>query len=127
MLVRDLMNDDPATITPSAGLDEALALMAGRKHRHLMVLNDAGDLVGVVSDQDMAMVYDPDDMTATRWQEITVGEVMTRHPVSIGSGAPVKEAAKILLKFAVTALPVVDNGQLVGVLSDRDFTRHFAQ
>jgi CBS domain-containing protein len=52
---------------------------------------------------------------------------MTAQPVTIGSGAPVREAARLLLKAAVSALPVIDNGQLVGVLSDRDFTRHFAQ
>ena len=84
-------------------------------------------MVGILSDQDMSMVYDPWQMTETRWKTITVKEVMSPNPVTIGSNATIEEAARILLREAVSALPVVDNGQLVGALSDRDFTRHFAQ
>jgi acetoin utilization protein AcuB len=73
------------------------------------------------------MYYDPEGMTDERWRGTRVVQIMTAQPVTIGSGAPVREAARLLLKAAVSALPVIDNGQLVGVLSDRDFTRHFAQ
>ncbi|MEE8433849.1 MAG: CBS domain-containing protein [bacterium] len=127
MRVRDLMNTEPAVISPKEGLDKGLALMAARKNRHLMVVDEASNVVGILSDQDMAMVYDPRNMTETRWKAITVEEVMTPNPITIGSNATIEEAAQNLLKEAVSALPVVDNGQLVGALSDRDFTRHFAQ
>ena len=125
MLVRDLMNRDPGTIQPEATLADALELMAARKNRHLIVVE--GDaVVGILSDRDLALYYDPDGMTEERWRQARVQTIMTAGPVTIGSGAPVAEAARILLKEAVSALPVIDNGQLVGVLSDRDFTRHFA-
>ena len=127
MLVRDLMNAGPAVISPREGLDQALALMAEHKNRHLMVVDAATNVVGILSDQDIAMVYDPQEMTQARWKAILVEAVMTRHPVTIGSQASIEAAARMLLKEAVSALPVVDNGQLVGVLSDRDFTRHFAR
>ena len=127
MRVRDLMNTEPAVISPEQGLDKGLALMADRKNRHLMVVDEASNVVGILSDQDMSMVYDPWQMTETRWKTITVKEVMSPNPVTIGSNATIEEAARILLREAVSALPVVDNGQLVGALSDRDFTRHFAQ
>ena len=127
MRVRDLMNTEPAVIPPEQGLDKGLALMADRKNRHLMVVDEASNVVGILSDQDMSMVYDPWQMTETRWKTITVKEVMSPNPVTIGSNATIEEAARILLREAVSALPVVDNGQLVGALSDRDFTRHFAQ
>ena len=127
MRVRDLMNTEPAVISPEQGLDKGLALMADRKNRHLMVVDEASNVVGILSDQDMSMVYDPWQMTETRWKTITVKEVMSPNPVTIGSNATLEEAARILLQEAVSALPVVDNGQLVGALSDRDFTRHFAQ
>ena len=127
MRVRDLMNTEPAVISPEQGLDKGLALMADRKNRHLMVVDEASNVVVILSDQDMSMVYDPWQMTETRWKTITVKEVMSPNPVTIGSNATIEEAARILLREAVSALPVVDNGQLVGALSDRDFTRHFAQ
>ena len=127
MRVRDLMNTEAAVISPKEGLDKALALMAVRKNRHLMVVDEASNVVGILSDQDMSMVYDPLEMTEARWKAITVAEVMTPNPITIGSNATIEEAARNLLKEAVSALPVVDNGQLVGAITDRDFTRHFAQ
>ncbi|MND05776.1 CBS domain protein [compost metagenome] len=45
----------------------------------------------------------------------------------MGSGADLSAAAQMLLKHAVSALPVVDNGGLVGILSEKDFVRHFAK
>ena len=126
MLVRDMMNRSPGTIAPEATLADALQLMAEKKNRHLVVV-ERDEVVGILSDRDLALYYDPDGMTEERWRQAKVRTIMTADPVTIGSGAPVREAARLLLKAAISALPVIDNGQLVGVLSDRDFTRHFAQ
>ena len=126
MLVRDMMNRSPGTVAPEATLAEALRVMADKKNRHLVVV-DRGTVVGILSDRDLAMYYDPSGMTEERWKGVRVKQIMTGNPITIGSGAPIREAARILLKEAVSALPVVDNGELVGALSDRDFTRHFAQ
>lgn len=126
MLVRDMMNRSPGTITPEATLADALQLMAEKKNRHLIVVQ-RDEVIGILSDRDLALYYDPDGMTEERWKQAKVRTIMTANPVTIGSGAPVREAARLLLKAAISALPVIDNGQLVGVLSDRDFTRHFAQ
>jgi CBS domain-containing protein len=126
MLVRDMMNSNPGRIAPGASLADALQMMAEKKNRHLVVV-ERDNVVGILSDRDLAMYYDPEGMTDERWRGTRVVQIMTAQPVTIGSGAPVREAARLLLKAAVSALPVIDNGQLVGVLSDRDFTRHFAQ
>lgn len=126
MLVRDLMNRAPGTLSPDATLDEALHQMAEKKNRHLVVV-EGTEVVGILSDRDLALYYDPEGMTAERWKQVQVRQIMSDDPVTIGSGASVQQAARMLLKEAVSALPVVDNGELVGVLSDRDFTRHFAQ
>lgn len=126
MLVRDLMNQSPGTIGPEATLADALQLMADKKNRHLVVV-EADTVVGIVSDRDLAMFYDPAGMTSERWQQTQVKRLMVSNPVVIGSGSTVGEAARLLLRTAISALPVVDSGQLVGVISDRDFTRHFAQ
>ena len=127
MLVKDFMNQTPATISPKENLSDALELMAQRKSRHLVVLDEGSMVVGMLSDRDLAMYYDPEGMTEDRWKEVSVQKIMSGDPISIGSSAPISEAAKLILKSAVSALAVVDNGILVGVLSDRDFTRHFAQ
>lgn len=126
MLVRDLMNKKPPKLPPGATLADALDTMAREKNRHVVVV-DGAQVVGIVSDRDLAMFYDPAGMTRERWQKSTVGQLMTPNPISVGSGADLAEAAKMLLKHAVSALPVVDNGGLVGILSEKDFVRHFAR
>jgi acetoin utilization protein AcuB len=127
MIVREFMNQAPATIRPNATLAEALQLMADRKVRHLVVVEaEEAAVVGILSDRDMAMFYDPVNMTQERWKQGVVSQLMSKTPVTIGSSAKVEEAARLLLREGVSALPVVDNGQLVGILSDRDFARHFA-
>ena len=127
MIVRDFMNQAPAIIRPTATLAEALQLMADRKSRHVVVVEaQEGAVIGILSDRDMAMFYDPVNMTQERWKQGSVSQLMSKAPVTIGSGAPVEEAARMLLREGVSALPVVDNGQLVGILSDRDFVRYFA-
>lgn len=127
MIVRDIMNQSPATIEQASTLAQALQLMADRKARHLVVMDrGAEEVIGILSDRDMAMYYDPDGMTEERWKQGSVGQLMSKSVVTIGSGARVEEAARMLLKEGVSALPVVDSGQLVGIISDRDFVRYFA-
>jgi len=127
MLVKNFMNASPAVIESDANLSAALKMMAERKNRHLIILDDTKAVTGILSDRDLALFYDPIKMTQERWDEVKVSQIMAKNPVTIGSGATIQEAAKLLLSEAISALAVVDNGALVGVLSDRDFTRHFAQ
>jgi CBS domain-containing protein len=127
MIVREIMNSSPATVRPSATLADVLQLMADRKTRHVVVVDpQEAAVIGILSDRDMAMYYDPGGMTQERWKEGQVQQIMTKSPITIGSSAKVEEAARMLLREGVSALPVVDMGQLVGVLTDREFVRYFA-
>jgi acetoin utilization protein AcuB len=125
MLVRDLMSPDPVTISPDAHLGQALELMGLRKVRHLVVVNEDGKVVGILSDRDLAMYYDPVQMTQERWAATMVKELMTRNPKSIGSGAGIESAARMLVDSGFSGLPVIDSGLLIGFLSDKDFVRSF--
>jgi acetoin utilization protein AcuB len=55
-------------------------------------------------------------------RKVTVGDVMTRHVVSVTSTTSVLSARRLLHTHDVRHLPVVDDGRLVGILSDRDLT-----
>ena len=125
MKVEELMNDDPVSISPDGTLEEALHKMADKKIRHLVVIEDGDNVAGIISDRDLAMFYDPVHMTQERWKKSYVRDLMSTDPVSIGSQAPVEEAAKLLIKLAISALPVVDNGMLTGILSEKDFVKYF--
>jgi acetoin utilization protein AcuB len=127
MKVSDFMNDAPALVKPEDTLDTALKVMADQKTRHLVVMKEGEEVAGIITDGDLAMFYDPANMTAERWAQAKVSDLMTMHPTSIGSHAPIEEAAKLLVKMGVSALPVVENGVLRGILSEKDFVRHFAR
>jgi acetoin utilization protein AcuB len=126
MMVSDFMNPSPATVSEDATLAETLGVMAAQKKRHVVVMQGEEDVAGIVSDSDLAMYYDPVSMTPDKWQQMKVSQMMSPDPVTIGSQAPIEEAAKLLLKTGVSALPVVENGILRGILTETDFVRHFA-
>ena len=127
MKVSDFMNTSPAHVSMEDTLDKALKVMAARKTGHVVVMKDGEDVAGILSDRDLAMYYDPENMTGERWAQAKVSQLMTAHPVSIGSHAPIGEAAKMLLRLGLSALPVVENGTLRGILSEKDFVRHFVR
>ena len=127
MLVRDMMNPSPATVSPSDKLGRALKIMAELKERHVGVVDETERVVGIVSDRDLAMFYDPVNMTEGKWDEAVVSQIMSDDLMMIGSSADIHAASQMLLKSAISALPVVDNGTLIGILSEKDFVRHFAR
>ncbi|MDH4248137.1 MAG: CBS domain-containing protein [Deltaproteobacteria bacterium] len=120
------MNDNPATVSPQDTLAKALATMADHKTRHVVVV-DKDSVVGILSDRDLSIHFNSGNKTQQAWEQMQVAEVMTPRPLTIGSMAEIREAARLLLREAISAMPVVDNGQLAGLLSDRDFTRYFAR
>jgi len=126
MLVSDLMKSNPANVESNATLGVALKKMAEHNCRHLAVVNGA-NVAGILSDRDLALFYDPASMTEQRWEEGKVSDLMTKNPTTIGSQAPLAEAAKLLVKGGFSALLVVDSGELVGILTESDFVRHFAE
>lgn len=126
MNVSQIMNTSPGRIAPKERLRRALDMMAEEKGRHVVVLDDVERVVGILSDRDLAMYYDPVNMTEERWDEATVEQLMSPDPICIGSRTEIQAAAKLLLSSAVSALPVVDNGSLVGIITEKDFVRYFA-
>jgi len=112
-LVRDIMT------TAVIGLGENASLVEAARH---MRLNDIGDVLmlngdevrGILTDRDIvvrALAADRDPATTT------IGEIATRHPVTIGPDEPAAHAVQLMRDGAVRRLPVCDDGHLVGVVS----------
>jgi acetoin utilization protein AcuB len=128
--VGDIMSVSPVTITPSTSVHEAQTLMQQRKIRHLPVLQD-GRLVGMISDRDIRLVLPSPATSLTVWEirhlldKLTVGEVMTYFVMTTAPDCSVTEAVGRMLGHKVGALPVVEDRQVVGILTRTDILRAF--
>lgn len=58
--------------------------------------------------------------------KLTVGEVMTKDPVTVGPGRSARDAARVMLERKIGALPVTEHGRVVGILTETDCLRAFA-
>jgi acetoin utilization protein AcuB len=128
MIVRDVMTPKPITVDPSTPILEARQRMADRRIRHLVVTESAR-VVGIITDRDVRLNLPSPATSLSVWEvnyllaRLTVGEVMTRSVIVIDSERPIAEAARIMVDHKIGALPVVDGGSLVGIVTESDFVR----
>ena len=141
MKVKDVMTREVATVAPSTSLRDAAALLVQRGISGVPVV-DGARVVGVVSERDL--LFKEQQPTETpRWlawaldpmavadrpklEAHTVGEAMTSPALTITSSATVNLAAKTMLGGGVSRLPVVDAGELVGIVTRADLVRAFVR
>ena len=124
LIVRDLMTRDPITLGPEASVAEALQLCRERDIRHVPIV-DKGELVGIVSDRDLTEASPaPDDpnfeetLESIRLEDVMSREVVTAHPQD-----PTGYAAKEMYEKKLDALPVVDDQELLGIVTSTDVMR----
>jgi acetoin utilization protein AcuB len=115
MRVADRMTANPVTVTPSDTLGKAKALMDAGGFRRLPVI-EGGKLVGIITERDLRS--HSGYLDATR-----VSGAMTPSPMTVPSHSSVEDAARLMLEHKVGGMPVVDNGQLVGVVTTSDLLR----
>jgi acetoin utilization protein AcuB len=130
--VRDLMTVSCVTVSPTTPVLEARQLMVEKRIRHLLVTDGPG-LVGIVTDRDIRLNLPSPATSLSVWEinyllaRMTVGTVMTKNVLTIESGREPREAAQILLDHTIGALPVVDHGRLVGIITETDLLRAFVK
>lgn len=128
VIVKDWMISPVITVDASSPISSAHQLMKKNDVRRLPVLHN-DKLVGIVTIGDVREASPSDATTLSIWElnylwaQLTVEKVMTRNPLSISSDMPILEAAEIMLDKKVSGLPVVDNGKLVGILTESDIFR----
>ena len=123
--VHEIMSSDVLSITPTATVLDALRMMAGADVRHLPVV-DNGCLVGIVSDRDLHDFPGTAEISndvVLRHLGSPISAAMTREPRTVSSTSGLDQAVRIMVETKVGALPVVDGGRLVGMLSTIDVLR----
>ena len=126
MTVGDVMTRRPAVAALDTPVREAAALMQSKVVGHLPVVDDAGHLLGIVTDRDLrhaAFVpaladqvgWEPHRVKAPR-----VRDVMSWGPVTAHEDTPLVQAALLMFQRRIGSLPVVTDGRLVGIVTERD-------
>ena len=131
LLVRDIMSAKPLTVDPETQMLEARQRMLERRIRHLVVTENSR-VVGIVTDRDIRLNLPSPATSLSVWEinfllaRLTVREVMTASVLVVDPDRPAAQAARIMLDHKVGALPVIDDGRLVGIVTESDFVRAVA-
>ncbi len=146
--VADVMTHDPIVVRRETPLTEAIKTLAEKRISGLPVVDDAGHLVGTISETDLmwqetgvtppayimfldSVIYLKNPATYERDLHKalgqTVGEVMSDKAISTSPDKPLKDAAKTMRDRKIQRLPVVDaEGQVIGILTRGDIVRAMA-
>ena len=132
MKARDLMTREPLTVNADMPVLDAHRMMLERRIRHLLV-TDGGRLTGMVTDRDVRLNLPSPATSLSVWEvnyllaKMTVGSVMTSSVITVDPNRDVADAARIMLDHKIGALPVVDGGTIIGILTETDIVRAFAK
>ena len=131
MIIRQLMSGGLITVRPETPVLEARDLMAREKIRHLLVTDGGGALAGIVTDRDIRLNLPSQATSLSVWElnhlltKLTVERVMTRSVITVGPDRPARDGAQLMLDRKIGALPVLEDGHLVGIITETDIVRAF--
>lgn len=132
MLVRERMSKPVITVGVDMPIMEALNLMKREKIRRTPVVKK-GKLVGIISDKDLLNASPSDATSLSVWEinyllsQITVNEVMTRDVLTVTESTPIEEAARIMADNKIGGIPVMEEDQVVGLITETDLFKIFLE
>jgi len=122
------MSRSVVTLTTEQTLREAIDLLRSNRIRHLPVVDDS-KVVGIVTDRDVKRAT-PSVVSGVARDEYDrvlattkVAQFMTREPLTVTPKSGLKAAVEIFIERKVGALPVVEDGHVVGILTEIDILR----
>ncbi len=135
------MTQRVVSVGPDASIADAARLMLEHRVSGLPVLNEAGELVGIVTERDLLrhdgggrpvrrpewleFVVEPQQLPR-QWHDRPVAEVMTPAPVTIPADASVEAAGRLMEQHRVKRLPVMRANRVVGIIARSDLVRALA-
>ena len=133
MLVGERMTRPVITVRPEMPIQEALNLMRTEHIRRAPVVDGRGRLVGMVSERDLLHASPSEATSLSIWEshyllsKITVERVMARQVVTISEQTPIEEAARIMADNRLGGLPVLRDGEVVGIVTETDLFKVFLE
>jgi CBS domain-containing protein len=143
----DLMTRDVAVVHPGTSLLEAVKLMARRRISGMPVIDDIGNVVGMISEGDLVRWHEGYTERQARWldmlaegtelapmflagiqeQHLKVKSVMSSGVTAVTEDTPAREVARLMYARNIKRVPVLRNGKLVGIVARSDPVRALAQ
>ena len=128
MRVRDLMNTNVVSIDEKTSIHDAKKIMEAHKIRRLPVMKK-DKLVGLVTER-MLLEASPSQATSLSIYELnyllakmTVKDIMVKKPYTISPDMPAEEAMQLGQEMGYGAFPVVEDGRVVGIVTESDIVR----
>ena len=141
---KDIMTTDVITISPETEIAQAAKLLLSNRINGVPVVNDAGELVGILCQSDLIIQQknipipslftfldgfipltsskkldeEVEKIAATR-----AGDAMTANPVTVSPDTEIEKIAALMVEKSYHTLPVVDGGKLVGIVGKEDVLR----
>jgi len=125
MHVKDIMRKEVFLVDKDQNIQDALKLMKKHKVSRLPVVNTNSDhvkeLVGMVTEKDIALKLGSSRYGNLPPAHFHVSTVMNPEPMTVESTKSIGNAAKMIIKHKIGGMPVVDDGELIGILTKTDF------
>lgn len=133
MIVKTVMTQDVVSVCPETRLTEARALMTRKAISKLPVLSKSGQLVGIITKNDLAKASPSQATTLDMYElgyllsKLTVEKAMTRKVITVDENEVIEEAARIMVDNQIGCLPVMSNGVLAGIVTESDLFHLFTE
>jgi CBS domain-containing protein len=130
LTVQDMMTRLPIVITGNISIAEVKNSFEKHHVRHLPVVGDMGELIGIISKTDLnrlifgAFVPGDSKYDDSMLEMLTLDDIMIRQPVTLPPTASLEEAIAAFTDGGFHAVPVIEGTELVGILSVVDVLRH---
>jgi acetoin utilization protein AcuB len=114
------------TVPPDTNLRKAKEIIQEKRINHLLVVNENGKLVGIVSDRDVKQSWASPATTLSVHElnyllnQLTVEAIMVKKIITISPGTTIERAAYIMQENRINALPVIESDKLVGIITSTD-------
>jgi CBS domain-containing protein len=148
--VADIMDREPVTVSPESSVEEVVRLLKNHELPGVPVVNEGGRCIGIITEADLVLADEQGDLHIPHYIELMGGvvfleplrhfeerlrkavaskasDMMTADPVTVGPDQTVQEAARIIAEEGHNRLPVVEHGQLVGLVTRVDVLQALAR
>lgn len=132
MFVGERMSRPVISVTQDMPINDVLAMFRKEHIRRAPVIKD-GKLVGIVSERDLLNASPSSVTTLSVWElnylisKVTVKNVMTKKVVCVDQETPIEEAARIMADKKIGGVPVMSNGNVVGMITETDLFKIFLE